>query len=136
MITVPTHHFMPSNGKTELQRNILLTWYENPGSTNKEIAEACDCSASYVSNVKNRFDNYNSMEAMMDREDKEMQKMFGEDIFSGSINTKSASGMDEQRGLAEIYEDLPNNVVGNIARGIIIVITLYVAYKIGTVLIL
>ena len=127
---------MPSNGKTELQRNILLTWYENPGSTNKEIAEACDCSASYVSNVKNRFDNYNSMEAMMDREDKEMQKMFGEDIFSGSINTTSASGMDEQRGLAEIYEDLPNNVVGNIARGIIIVITLYVAYKIGTVLIL
>lgn len=128
--------FMPTNGKTELQRDILLTWYENPNSTNKEIAEACDCSASYVSDVKNRFDSYNSMEAMMDREDKEMQRMFGEDIFSGSINSNSTPSMNEQRGLAEIYGDLPDNAVGNIARGIILVITLYVAYQIGTVLIL
>ena len=127
---------MPSNGKTELQRDILLTWYENPNSTNKEIAEACDCSASYVSDVKNRFDSYSSMEAMMDREDKEMQRMFGEDIFSGSINSNSAPSMNEQRGLAEIYDDLPNNPVGNIARGIILLITLYVACEIGTVLIL
>jgi len=127
---------MSNNNKTELQRDILLTWYNNPNATNKEIADMCDCSASYVSDVKNRFDNYNSMEAMMDREDKEMQRMFGEDIFSGSINSKSTSSMNEQRGLAEIYDDLPNNAVGNIARGIILVITLYVAYEIGTVLIL
>ena len=32
-----TQYSMPSNGKTELQRDILLTWYENPNSTNKEI---------------------------------------------------------------------------------------------------
>ena len=127
---------MSNNNKTELQRDILLTWYNNPNATNKEIADMCDCSASYVSDIKNRFDNYNSMEAMMDREDKEMQRMFGEDIFSGSINSNSISSMNEQRGLAEIYDDLPNNAVGNIARGIILVITLYVAYEIGTVLIL
>jgi len=127
---------MSNNNKTELQRDILLTWYNNPNATNKEIADMCDCSASYVSDIKNRFDNYNSMEAMMDREDKEMQRMFGEDIFSGSINSKSTPSMNEQRGLAEIYDDLPNNAVGNIARGIILVITLYVAYEIGTVLIL
>jgi DNA-directed RNA polymerase sigma subunit (sigma70/sigma32) len=127
---------MPSDGKTELQRDILLTWYENPSLTNKEIAEACDCSASYVSDVKNRFDDYNSMEARMDREDKEMQRMFGEDIFSGSATSDSTPDMNEQRGLAEIYEDLPDNAVGNIARGIILLITLYVAYQIGTVLIL
>jgi len=127
---------MSNNNKTELQRDILLTWYNNPNATNKEIADMCDCSASYVSDIKNRFDNYNSMEAMMDREDKEMQRMFGEDIFSGPINSNSTSSMNEQRGLAEIYDDLPNNAVGNIARGIILVITLYVAYEIGTVLIL
>ena len=127
---------MSNNNKTELQRDILLTWYNNPNATNKEIADMCDCSASYVSDIKNRFDNYNSMEAMMDREDKEMQRMFGEDIFSGSINSNSTSSMNEQRGLAEIYDDLPNNAVGNIARGIILLITLYVAYEIGTVFIL
>lgn len=131
-----TYYSMPSNGKTDLQRDILITWYENPNSTNKEIAEACDCSASYVSDVKNRFDNYNSMEAMMDREDKEIERMFGENVFSGASSLNSAQNMSEQRGLAEIYEDLPNNAVGNIARGIILVITLYVAYQVGTVLIL
>ena len=58
--------------KTDLQRDILLTWYENPNATNKEISEACNCSASYVSQVTNRFDNYDEMEAMMDRQDKEL----------------------------------------------------------------
>ncbi|MDS0220864.1 hypothetical protein NDI54_05785 [Haloarcula sp. S1AR25-5A] len=75
---------MSNDAKTDLQRQILLTWYENPNATNTEISEMCDCSASYVSQVKNRFDNYNEMEYMMDRQDEELEVMFGSDIFGNS----------------------------------------------------
>lgn len=123
---------MSLGGKTELQRDILLTWYDNPSATNKEIAEACDCSASYVSQVKNRFDGYNEMEAMFDREDRELEQMFGSGILDEGTGNTMESG--EQQGLAEIYEDLPDNAVGNIGRAVILLVTIYVLYEVVTIL--
>jgi hypothetical protein len=129
---------MPSDGKTALQRDILLTWYNNPNATNKEIAKRCDCSASYVSQVKNRFDDYNEMEAMMDRQDREMEQMFGDDIFSsgdpigGGGDDLLASG--PEKGLAEQYEDLPDNLAGNLGRVFILLILIYVLYEVVMIL--
>ena len=128
---------MTSDSKTELQRNILLAWYENPDATNKEIADYCDCSASYVSQVKNRFDDYNQMEAMMDRQDREMEQMFGEDIFSGTTaGGNSGVTTGQQPGLADTYEDLPDNMAGNVGRALILIIMLYVVYEVLNILVL
>ena len=123
---------MSSNGKTQLQRDILITWYENPSATNKEIAEACDCSASYVSEVKNRFDGYNEMEAMFDRQDRELEQMFGDGVFS--TGPENMAGPREQQGLAEIYEDRPDNAAGAIGRVIIILVGLYVVFQVISIL--
>ncbi|AFZ72986.1 hypothetical protein [Natronobacterium gregoryi] len=117
--------------KTELQRDILLTWYENPDATKKEIAEACDCSASYVSNVTNRFDNYDHMEAMLDRQDKELEEMFGDDIFSSIPDASGPSGP----GLIEIYSQQPDNVAGYLVRGVILAFMLFIFYQMALVLI-
>lgn len=126
---------MSSNEKTELQREILLTWYNNPNATNKEISEACDCSASYVSTVKNRFDNYNEMEAMMDRQDKQMEQMFGDGVFDTPIQSGNQQGITNQQGIAEQYEELPNNLAGYIMRAIIIVVLAYAGFEILTSLV-
>jgi len=124
---------MSSNQKTDLQRDILLAWYDNPGATNKEIAEACDCSASYVSTVKNRFDDYNEFEAMMDRQDKEMEQMFGEGIFGQ--NEMAAGSQSNQPGIAQQWEQIPNNPPGLVIKAIVLAVLLYAAYQIGLVLI-
>lgn len=121
---------MPNSGKTDLQRDILLTWYKNPNATNKEIAEACDCSASYVSTIKNKFDNYDDFEAMMDRQDREMQQMFGDNIFN---NTQFDSGVPE-KGLAENWQEIPNNIPGLIIKAIVLLVLLYVGIEVVGVL--
>ncbi|APW97206.1 winged helix-turn-helix domain-containing protein [Halobiforma lacisalsi AJ5] len=120
-----------TGGKTELQRDILLTWYENPDATQKEIAEACDCSASYVSDVTNRFDDYDHMEAMIDRRDKELEEMFGEDIFDTMPNANASAGP----GLIEIYTRQPDNLAGYLVRGSILVVLLLLFYRIAIVLV-
>lgn len=51
---------------TELQREILLTARDYPRATQSEIAERCDCSPSYVSNVLNRFDSVDAFHAEID----------------------------------------------------------------------
>jgi hypothetical protein len=125
---------MVQKEKTDLQREILLAWYENPNATNKEIATACDCSSSYVSTVKNRFNNYNEFEAMMDRQDKEMEQMFGDDIFMGgssSLNTTT-----NQKGIAEQFEEIPNNAVGLIFKGMILLIMAYAAFEVVNIILL
>jgi len=131
---------MSKNDKTQLQRKIVLTWYEHPDWTNKRIAEACDCSASYVSTVKNRFDDYNEMEYMMDRQEEEMAEMFGGDIFSGSPSTSSAATdvgtIDTGPGLAESWDDLPNNIIGHIIRAFILLVTLYFLYEAAMILLM
>jgi len=132
---------MSNSGKTELQREILLTWYENPNATNKDIADACDCSGSYVSEIKNRFDNYDEMEYMMDSQDAEMERMFGEDIFTGPSPVGGNSGFDipqpsEGKGMAEMYEESPNNIAGYLIQAIILLALLYVLYEVATILVL
>jgi len=58
-------------------------------------------SSSYVSQTKNRFDDYNNeFEAMMDRQDAELEQMFGENIFENS-GTTSATVESEGPGIAE-----------------------------------
>ncbi|MXR42508.1 MarR family transcriptional regulator [Halobaculum sp. WSA2] len=131
-----------SQGKTDLQREILLTWHEHPNATNAEIAEACDCSASYVSQVKNRFDGYDEMEAMFDRQDRELEQMFGDGILDGSsqsvggTSSPSASSLNGEPGIAEMYEDLPDNAAGNLIRVMILLVLLYVLYEIVMALVL
>lgn len=126
------------NGKTELQRDILLTWYENPNATNKEIADACDCSASYVSQVTNRFDDYNEMEAMVDRRDKEIERMFGEDIFQNLPSNNAQIGLNAPEGpsLIEIYSQQPDNLAGYLVRAGILLFLLFIFYQVAAILVL
>lgn len=91
------------SGKTDLQRETLLTWYDNPNATNREIAEACDCSVSYVSQIKNRFDGYNEFEAMMDRQDRQMEQMFGDGIFAGGAPSVGQTGSGDRQGFIELW---------------------------------
>ena len=125
-------------GKTDLQRDILLTWYENPNATNKEISEACDCSASYVSQVTNRFDDYNQMEAMMDRQDKEMEQMFGENIFQDfpSSGPQLDSNASDGPSLGEVYSEQPDNLAGYLVQALILLLLLFIAYQMAAVLFL
>lgn len=126
---------MSNGSKTDLQRRIVTTWYENPNATNKEIAEACDCSASYVSQVKNRFDDYNEMEYMFDSQNKELEQIFGGDVFEGSSG-RMANGDQptDGKGIGEMYEELPDNAAGNVMRAIILLVLLYALYEVGTIL--
>jgi hypothetical protein len=134
--------------KTELQRDILLAWYNNPDATNAEIANMCDCSASYVSQVTNRFDDYNQMEAMMDQQDRELEKMFGEGIFENSRNSNQVGTFPspgqqtsnlsntQGEGIADVYEDLPDNAAGYLIRAFILLVLAYVLFETITILIL
>ena len=131
---------MSKGEKTDLQRQILLTWYENPNATNQQIADACDCSSSYVSQIKNRFDGYDEMEYMFDSQDAELERMFGGDIFSGQSQPVANGGVDmgqpsEGKSIGEMYEELPNNMAGNLMRAIILLILLYVLYEVATILV-
>jgi len=58
---------------------------------------------------KNRFDDYNEFEAMMDRQDAELEQMFGENIFENS-GTTSATVESEGPGIAEQWNEIPNNI--------------------------
>ena len=119
---------MSSDGKTKLQRDILLTWHRYPNATNTEIAKKCDCSPSYVSQVKNRFDDYHELDAMMDRQDRELERMFGEGIFASQGSVASQQG--GMLSLAETWDELPDNPVGYVTKGIVLLILLYVFYHI------
>src|SRR6056297_1765672 len=115
---------MGNSSKTDLQRDILLTWWENPNATNQEIADACDCSASYVSQIKNRFDDYTEFEAMMDRQDAELEQMFGENIF-GNRETAPAAVESEGPGIAEQWNDIPNNIPGLLIKLMVVMVLGY-----------
>ncbi|MFB6156125.1 MAG: MarR family transcriptional regulator [Haloferacaceae archaeon] len=123
-----------SDDKTDLQREILLTWYDHPNATKTEISDIVGCSASYVSQVTNRFDDYDQFEAMMDRRDRDIERMFGDDIFQGFGGGNRSPANDaspaEQMSVAEAWDELPNNPVGHVLRGLILIIMLFVAYKI------
>ena len=117
------------SGKTDLQREILLTWYNNPNTTNKEIAEACDCSASYISQIKNRFDDYDEFEAMMDRQDRQMEQMFDDDIFASGALSAGQTGSGDQQGFIELWQELPNDTTGIIIKTVIVLVFLIIGYQ-------
>jgi len=58
--------------KTELQRQILETAYRNPNASKKEISEMCDCSASYVSNVLNRYDEWDALDSDLEQMNRDL----------------------------------------------------------------
>lgn len=93
-----------------------------------------------MSQVKNRFDGYNEMEAMFDRQDRELERMFGSGLFEGSSQsvqeTASTRNLNNEPGIAEMYDELPNNAAGNIIRAIMLLVLLYVLYEIVMVLVL
>ena len=122
------------SGKTDLQREILLTWYNNPDITNKEIAEACDCSASYVSQIKNRFDDYDEFEAMMDRQDRQMEQMFDDDIFASGALSAGQTGSGDQQGFIELWQELPNDTTGIIIKAVIVLVFLIIGYQAALIL--
>lgn len=121
--------------KTELQREILLTWYNNPNATNKEIAEVCDCSASYVSEIKNRFNNYDQFEAMMDRQDRDIEQMFGDDIFDTDSSSTGQVKGGSQQSFIEMWQEMPDDATGVIMKGVIVAVFLVVGYQIVLTLI-
>lgn len=129
---------MSNSGKTDLQRDILLTWYNNPNATNKEVANACDCSASYVSEVKNRFDDYDEFEVMMDREDRQMEQMFGGDIFTGtaSNNQRGSVGQlnSDQADIGQQLDEIPNTPTGIVMKAIVLAVLLFALYQTVTIL--
>lgn len=61
--------------KTELKRDILLELQNNPNATNKQIANAVDCSPSYVSTVRNQYDNYSDVDALQDQIQKDLDNL-------------------------------------------------------------
>ena len=126
---------MSNSSKTDLQREILLTWRNNPNATNKAIADACDCSASYVSQIKNRFNSYDEFDAMMDRQDAEIEQMFGDDIFGAEQSTSAVAAPDGP-GIAEQWDEIPNNAAGLFIKLIILMVLGYVAFQVGTTLFL
>ena len=65
--------------KTELQRDILVTAYRNPNATQKQIADVCNCSASYVSNVLGKHDQWDAMDAEIEQ----MNQQLGYDLDRG-----------------------------------------------------
>lgn len=65
------------NEKTELQRDILIEWYHDEDATNEEIAERLDCSPSYVSEVKNKFEDYDEFQATLDEEERRFEAITG-----------------------------------------------------------
>ncbi|NHN58759.1 MULTISPECIES: winged helix-turn-helix domain-containing protein [Halorussus] len=81
--------------KTDLQREILLTAHQNPDLTNKEIADRCDCSSSYVSTVLNRYEDYGVLEAMDDQmiqDQRELDRMLdGMGLGAGANDQQSGS---------------------------------------------
>jgi hypothetical protein len=63
--------------KTALQRDILIEWYHNPEATNAEIADAVDCSPSYVAEVKDQFEDYDEFQATLDEETRLFEERTG-----------------------------------------------------------
>ena len=63
--------------KTDLQRDILIEWYNDKEATNEEIAERLDCSPSYVSEVKNKFEDYDEFQAILDKEARRFEEITG-----------------------------------------------------------
>lgn len=55
--------------RTDLQREILVTAYDNPKMSQSEIADKLGCSASYVSNVLNEYDSHDAMAARIEQFD-------------------------------------------------------------------
>lgn len=78
------------------------------------------------------------MEAMIDRQDREIERMFGDDIFQdmppagGGVGTSAQAGP----GLADIYSEQPDNLAGYIIRALVVLILLYVTYEIAMILVL
>lgn len=50
---------------TELQRCILRQAYQYPRYSQQDIAEYCDCSPSYVSQVLNKYDDIDAFQAQV-----------------------------------------------------------------------
>jgi hypothetical protein len=67
--------YSPNMSKTELKRDILLALQNNPDATNKSIAKDVGCSESYVSQVKQEFDDYDNVDAMADAIDREVDQL-------------------------------------------------------------
>lgn len=53
--------------KTDLQREILITAHNNPHLKQTEIADRVGCSSSYVSDVLNRFNSIDAMQAEIEQ---------------------------------------------------------------------
>ena len=67
--------------------------------------------------------------------------MFGDDIFAGQSQSVTNAGLDgsqpsERKGIAEMYEELPNNLAGDLVRVLILLVLLYVLYEVATMLLL
>jgi transcriptional regulator with XRE-family HTH domain len=82
---------------TELQREIMITARDYPRATQKEIAEMCDCSASYVSDVLNRYDSVDAFYAGLDT-------MSGVEPIEPAVEMEPPTWLEESEPLADDEE--------------------------------
>lgn len=81
-------------GKTELQREILVVAYDNPGLTQQEIARRVGCSPSYVSTVLGKYDGLDAMEARIDQ--------LNSELGFASSGSSTASGEPEDVSVEDL----------------------------------
>lgn len=86
--------------KTKLQRKILLTAYDNPKMTQAEIARQLNCSSSYVSQVLNRYDGQDAMEARIE----ELNSQLGIGDTGGVFGASNESTRPEDSINTEVPE--------------------------------
>jgi transcriptional regulator with XRE-family HTH domain len=82
---------------TDLQRQIMRTARDYPRASQKEIADRCDCSSSYVSNVLNQYDSVNAFNA-------DLNTMPGVDTLQTSTNMGSPVWLEDTEPIVEDEE--------------------------------
>lgn len=99
--------------KTELQRRILVAAYNNPKINQSKIADRCNCSRSYVSQVLREYDSQDAMEARIE----EMNQQLG--VPADSLELDPSIGGFDERTLGDLEDVGPIGVlvIGAILSG-------------------
>ncbi|MFC6865013.1 winged helix-turn-helix domain-containing protein [Halomicroarcula sp. GCM10025817] len=82
---------------TDLQRDILITARNNPRASQKQIADMCGCSSSYVSNVLNRYDSVDAFNA-------EMESMAGIEPMQPALDMRPPAWLEQSEPIANDEE--------------------------------
>ena len=118
---------------TDLQREILVTAYRNPRASQSEIAKRCDCSASYVSNVLNRYDEFDALQAdVAEFETSLSQPSFsGDPVWMDGPSAGSESEIDLENTPVDPRDiDSMEELLNYVIALIILVVLVYAGYRV------